>query len=82
MRLAFGDFDMAHSVAAPPLIATVSRWDPSHRRDEFSQKHARLPCLRVRTPAGRKNLIKLTKLAGPPPRRLSYVHYGRRGRAR
>jgi hypothetical protein len=54
MRLAFGDFDMPHSVAAPPLIATVSRWHPSHRRDEFSQKHARLPCLRVRTPADAK----------------------------
>jgi len=41
MRLAFGDFDMSPSVAAPLLMATMAKCDRRHLHAKYPQKRAR-----------------------------------------
>jgi hypothetical protein len=62
MRLAFGDFDMTPSVAAPPLIATTSFATEFTDPPNLSKNAAAEPAGRR---CGRKNLMKAHEFCRP-----------------
>jgi hypothetical protein len=65
MRLAFGDFDMSPSVAAPRLMATMAKCDRRHLHTKYPQKRARRPKACVHPSTRQKKFNQNGKFADP-----------------
>jgi glyoxylase-like metal-dependent hydrolase (beta-lactamase superfamily II) len=65
MRLAFGDFDMSPSVAAPLLMATMAKCDRRHLHTKYPQKRVRRPTACVHPATRQKKFNQNGKFADP-----------------